>query len=105
MTRQPTTDIGIFLFMAFDAHPHLPVLIRQPLQIFDLTVTFAAGNLAVDMSLMIEQYMFGHIVYFDPRGGGLRIEILVLFLNPGVSFYNIVMAVQALFHRGDAREI
>jgi hypothetical protein len=35
----------------------------------------------------------------------LGVEILVLLLDPGVFFNNIVVAMQTLFHRGNARKI
>ena len=52
-----------------------------------------------------EQDMFGHIVDFYPGGRGIGVEILVLLLNPGMFFDDIVMAVQTLFHRRNARVI
>ena len=54
---------------------------------------------------MIEQDMLGHIVDFYPGGRGIGVEILVLLLNPGMFFDDIVMAVQALFHRRNARKV
>ena len=73
--------------------------------VFNHSVALPTGDLFVDMTLMVEQHMFGHIVHLDPGGGGLRVKIFVLFLDPGMFFYNIIMAVQALFHRGNTREI
>jgi len=35
----------------------------------------------------------------------LGVEIPVLLLDPGMFFYNIVMAMQTLFNGGNAREI
>jgi len=91
--------------MAFDTNPHPPVLVRQPLKVLNQPVAFPAGNFAVDVPLMIEQHVLGHVVHLDPGGGALRVEILVLLLDPGMSLYNIVMAVQTLFNRRNAREI
>ena len=99
MTRQPAINVGIFLFMTFQALPHPPIFVRQSLNVLNLTVAFPAGNFTVNMSLMIEQDMLGHIVDFHPGGGGFGVEILVLLLNPGMFFDDIVMAVQTLFHR------
>ena len=75
------------------------------MQVFNLPVAFPAGNFVVDVALMIEQHVFGHVVHLDPGRGGLGVEILVLLLDPGMFFDDIVMAVQTLFHRRDAREI
>ena len=91
--------------MAFDTFPHSPVLIWQPLQVLDLSVAFPAGNAGVDMPLMVEQHVFGYIIHLDPGGRGLRVEVVVLLLDLRVFFNNIIVAVQTLFHRGNAREI
>jgi hypothetical protein len=93
------------LFVAFDTNPHPPFLGRQPVKVFNQSVAFPAGYFFVDMTLMVEQHVFGHIVHFDPGGGGLRVEILVLLLDPGMLFDDIIVAVQTLFHRGNARKI
>ena len=105
MTRQPAINVGILLFMTFQAHPHAPLLGRKPLKVFHRAVAFPAGNFTVDMPLMIEQHVFGHIIHFHPGSGGLGVEILVLYLDPGVFFNNIVVAMQTLFYRRNAREI
>jgi len=105
VTRQPTVDVRIFLFMTFNTNPHAPLLVRQPVKVLNLPVAFPAGNFAVDMPLMIEQDMLGHIVYFLPGSGCLGVVILMLLLDPGMFFYDIVMAVQTLFHRRNARVI
>jgi hypothetical protein len=49
--------------------------------------------------------VFRYVVYLDPGRGGLSVEILVLLLDPGMFFDDIVMAVQTLSHRRNAREI
>ena len=105
MTRQPAIDIGILLIMAFQAHSHTPLFVRQPLNVLNLTVAFLAGDFAVDVSLMIEQDMLGHIVDFFPGSGCSVVEILMFLLNPGMFFDDIVMAVQTLFHRWNARMV
>ena len=102
MTGQPAIDVGILLIVAFQTHSHAPLLVRQPLTVLNLPVAFLAGNFAVDMALMIEQHMLGHIVNLFPGSGGLGIEILMLLLDPGMFFDDVVMAMQTLFHRWDA---
>ena len=79
--------------MAFDTRPHPPIFVRQPLKVLNLPMAFLAGNFTVDVPLMVEQYMLGHIIYFHPGGGGLGVEVFVLFLDPGMLFDYIVMAV------------
>ena len=66
MACQPAVDVGAPLKMARDAFVHAPVFVRQPLQVLDLAMAFLAGDLAVDMALMVEQHVFGHVVDFNP---------------------------------------
>ena len=105
MARQPAIDIGIFLVVAFQTHSHAPVLERQALRIFNLTVAFQAGDLFVYMALVVEQNVFRHIVYLHPGRGCSGVEIFVLFLDLRVLFNDVIMAVQALFHGRDARKV
>ena len=105
MTGQPAVYICFLLFVAFDTYPHPPLFVRQPLNVLNLTVAFLAGNFAVDVPLVIEQDMLGHIIYFHPGGRGLGVEIFVLFLDLRMFFNNIIMAVQTLFHRRDTRKV
>ena len=105
MACQPAVHVGIAFIVAFQAHPHPPFLVRQALIVLNLSVAFLAGNLTVDVPLVIEQNMLGHIVDFFPGRGCFRVVIFMLLLNPGMLFNDIVVAVQALFHRRDARVI
>jgi hypothetical protein len=105
VTRQPAVYICLLLFVAFDTHPHPPLFVGQSLNVLNLTVAFLAGNFAVDVPLVIEQDMLGHIIYFHPGGRGLGVEVFVLLLDPGMFFDDVIMAVQTLFHRRNARKI
>ena len=91
--------------MAIDALSHAPVFSRQSLGIFDLPVTFLAGYFTVNMTLMIKQDMFGHIIHFDPGGGGPGVEIAVLYLDPRMIGDDVIVAMQAFFHRRYSRVI
>ena len=102
MARQPAIDVSILFIVTFQAHPHAPVFVRQPVKVLNLPVAFPAGNFTVNMTLMIEQDMLGYIVNLFPRSGGLGIEVFVLLLNPGMFFEDIIVAVQTLFHRWNA---
>ena len=66
MACQPAIDVGIAFIVAFQAHPHAPLLARQSLVGLNLSVAFLAGNFTIDVPLMIEQDMLGHIVDFFP---------------------------------------
>ena len=85
--------------MAFDTFSHAPVFVWQSLQVFNLPVTFPARNFAVDVPLVIKQYMLCHVIHFYPGCRGIRIEVAMLNLNPGMVGNNIFMAVQAFFNR------
>ena len=85
--------------MTFDAEPHLESLSPDPIHGFNLSVAFPAFNFFFDVPFVVEQNMFGHVIYFHPRGRRLGIKIAVLFFDPRVIGDNIVMAVQTFFHR------
>ena len=105
VTRQPAINVGILLIMTFQAHPHPPILGRQPLKVFYQSVAFPAVYFGVDVALMIEKHVFRYVVYLDPGCRGSSIEIFVLFLDLRVFFDYVIVTVQALFHRRYAREI
>ena len=91
--------------MARNALSHEPLLGGQALRIFHLPVTLPAGNLAVDMTLMIKQHMFCDIIYFDPGGRCLGVEVTMFHFNPRVICDDVIMAVQAFFHRRHPRVV
>ena len=105
MARQPAIDIGVFLIVAFQTHSHLPVFGRQAVHILNRTVAFPAGDFFVNMALMVEQDVFRHVVDLDPGRWCLGVEIFMFLLDLRVLFNNIIVAVQTLFHRRDARKI
>ena len=88
--------------MAFQAHAHAPVFMRQTVQIGNLTVTLLTGDLAVNVPLVIKQHMFGNIIDFYPGRWRIGVKIFVFFFYPGMIRDNIVMAMQTLFHRRHA---
>ena len=64
-----------------------------------------AGNLAVDMALMVEEHMLGYVIDFYPRCRCLGVEITVFYLNPRVLGDDVVVTVQAFFHRRYSRVV
>lgn len=66
MTCQPAVDVGIAFIVAFETHPHAPFLVRQAVIVLNLSVALLTGNFAIDVPLMIEQDVLGHIVDFLP---------------------------------------
>jgi hypothetical protein len=105
MARQPAVEVGIFLSVALDALTHAPDFLRQPLKVLHLAVTFLAYDFAVNMALVIEQHVFGHIVDFYPGRWRFGVKVFVLLFYPGMVGNNIFMAVQAFFHRGYSGKI
>ena len=68
-------------------------------------MTLLAGNLAVDMALMVEEHMLCYVIDLYPGGRCLGIEITVLYLNPRVLGDDVVVTVQAFFNRRHPRMI
>ncbi len=98
MTRQPAVKVGIFLSVTLDALTHAPNLLLQALCLLDLTMTFLTGNLVVNMTLMIKQHVFGHVIDFYPWRRCIAVKKFVLLFYPWMFGNNIFMAVQAFFH-------
>jgi hypothetical protein len=98
MACQPAIEVGIFLLMTLDALTHIPDFLGQALKVLHLAVTFGAGNFTVNMALVIEEHVLGHIVEFYPRCWRIGVKILVFLFYPGMFGNNIFMAVQAFFH-------
>ena len=91
--------------MALNTLPHAPDFSWQAVQVLYLAVTLPAGNLAVDMALMIKQHMFCNIINFYPGGRCLGVEITMFHFNPRVICNDVIMAVQAFFHRRNPRVV
>ena len=75
------------------------------MQVLYLSVTLLAGNLAVDMALMVEEHMLCYVIDLYPWCRCLGIEITVFYLNPRVLGDDVVVTVQAFFHRRHSRVI
>ena len=75
------------------------------MQVLYLSVTLPAGNLAVDMALMVEEHMLCYVIYLYPGCRCLSIEISMLYLNPRVLGNDVVVTVQAFFNRRHSRVI
>jgi hypothetical protein len=96
---QPAVEVGIFLSMTLNTLTHVPNFLRQALKILHLTMTFGAGNLAINVALVIKQHVFGHIIDFYPGRWRIGVKVLVFLFYPGMVGNNIFMAVQTFFHR------
>ena len=102
MTCQPAVEIGIFLLVTSDTFLHAPNFLWQPLKVLHLTVAFGAGDFAVDVPLVIKQHVFGHIIELYPGRWCFGVKVFVFLFYPGMVGDNIIMAVQAFFHRRDS---
>ena len=63
-----------------------------------MSVTFGTGNFIVNMTLVIKQHVFGHIIDFYPGRWCIGVKVFVFLLDPGMVGNNIFMAVQAFSH-------
>ena len=63
------------------------------------------GNAAVDVALMVEKHVFRYIVDFDPRRWCPGIEVAMFLFDPGIIGNDVIVAVQAFFHRGHSGKI
>ena len=99
MACQPAVQVGIFLSMTLDALTHIPDFLGQALKVLHLPVAFGTGDFAVNMALVIEQHVLGHIVEFYPRCWRIGVKILVFLFYPGMVGNYIFMAMQTLLHR------
>ena len=105
VARQPTIHIRLLLKMALDAKPHLEFILLEPVHGLDLAVTSLALDIAVDVSLVVEQNVLRHIVHLHPWRGCPGVEIVMLFLDPGVVGDDILVAMQTLLHRRQPRMV
>ena len=99
VTRQPTSQVGVFYLVTVDAKSHFKIDAFYPVHGFHFAVTFLAFDLAVYMALVIKQDMLGQIIDLPPRRGGFCVKILMFFLNPGVIGNDIIMAMKTFFDR------
>ena len=91
--------------MTLVTNTHAPDLARKPVHVLDFAVTGFAGNVAVDVSLMVKKHMLGHVVDLQPGRGGLGVIVHVFLFNPGMVGDDVFMAVETFFHRRQSRMI
>jgi hypothetical protein len=91
--------------MAINTKSHFKAVILKPVHGFNGAVALLAGDLLPYVALMIEHYMLRKVVHSLPWGRRLGVEIPVLFLDPRMVGNDVLVAVQALFHRWQSRVI
>ena len=85
--------------MAINTESHFKAVIVEPLHGLHRAVALLTCNFLPYVALMIEQYMLRKVVNPLPGSGSLGVEILVLFLDPGMVGNNVLVTVETLFHR------
>ena len=102
MTCQPAVKVGLLFPMAINTESHLKAVILEPMHGLHRAVAILTGNLLPYVALMIEQYMLWEVVDPSPWSGCLGVEIPVLLLDPGMVGNDVLVTVQAFFHRWQA---
>jgi hypothetical protein len=103
MTPQPAIQIGVFFPVAVNAEPHLESSSLHPVHDGHFSVALGAFQLFPDMTLVVEKHMFGNIIHLNPGDGGFGVEIFMFLFNFRMVGNNMIMAVQAFFHRRNSR--
>lgn len=91
--------------MTLVTNTHPPDLARKPVHVLDLPMTRFTGNVAVDVPLMVKQYMLSYVVNFHPGSRSFGVKIHMFLFNPGMVGDDVFMAVQTFFHRRQSRMI
>ena len=105
MTCQPAVKVGFLFPVAINTESHLEAMTLEPVHGLHRAVALLTSNFLPYVALMIEQYMLGKVVHPLPWSRRLGVEIPVLFLDPGMVGNDVLVAVQALFHRWQSRVI
>jgi hypothetical protein len=105
VTCQPAVKVGFLFPVAINTESHLEAMTLEPVHGLHRAVALLTSNFLPYVALMIEQYMLGKVVHPLPWSRRLGVEIPVLFLDPGMVGNDVLVTVQALFHRWQARVI
>jgi hypothetical protein len=71
----------------------------EPMHRFHSTVAFPARDIAVDMPLMVKKHVLCNQIDLHPWGGSSGIKISMFFLYPRMIGDDILVTMQAFFHR------
>ena len=102
---QPAAEIGLFLLVAVNTKPHLKLCALDPVHGFHRSMTLSAFDFTVNVSLMVEQHMFGQDIHFLPWCGRFGVIVPVFFLYPRMFNDDVFMAMHAFFNRRQSRVI
>jgi hypothetical protein len=96
---QPTVQVGLLLLVTFDAEAHLETHPFYPVHGFHCPMALGAGNLLLDMPFVVEDHVLSQVIGLSPRRGRPGIEIPMLLFDLWVIGNNVLVAIEALFHR------
>jgi hypothetical protein len=96
---EPAVEISLLLFVARDAKAHLELSILQSIHALHFAVTLFAHDLLFDVPFVVEKDVLREIVDLDPRCRRLGIEIVVFLFYLRVIGNDVLVTVQAFFHR------
>ena len=105
MTCEPAVKVGFLFPVAINKESHLEAMTLEPVHGLHRAVALLTSNFLPYVALMIEQYMLRKVVHPLPWSRRLGVEIPMLFLDPGMVGNDVLVTVQALFHRWQARVI
>ena len=105
MTCEPAVKVGFLFPVAINTESHLEAMTLEPVHGLHRAVALLTSNFLPYVALMIEQYMLRKVVHPLPWSRRLGVEIPMLFLDPGMVGNDVLVTVQALFHRWQARVI
>ena len=91
--------------MAINTESHLEAVTLEPVHGLHRAVALLTGDLLPYVALMIEQYVLREIVHPLPWSRRPGVEVPMLLFDPGMVGDDVLVAVQALFHRRESRVI
>ena len=99
MARQPASQIGLFSLVTCDAESHLKAFPPDTVHGMNWSMALLTLNILFNVSLMVEQNVFGNIENLFPRRRGLGIKIFVFLLNPRMIGNDVIVTIKTFFNR------
>jgi hypothetical protein len=89
--------------MARDAESHLEIYTLDPVHALNHPVALPTGNGLLYVPLVVEEDMLREIIGLHPGRWDAVVVIPVLLLDLGMTGDDVLMAIEALLHRGQSR--
>ena len=87
------------MFVTVDTELHVEILSLDAIHGFHRSVALLAGDFLFDVPLVVKQHVLGQIVGLFPGCRGLGVVIAVFLQDLRMPRNDVVVAVQAFFHR------